>query len=180
MIGQGWQEHLPPHWYFRFLIHLCQQHWRSHTGSDEAEQPEYQAIFSLCMWTQANAWNNTTTFLSLIFGIPFSYPSKVIFEWLLIQKLVNLNNWVSLYRWFKMKWLTGTPDIFNKAVIWLKINKWVFIQVIFICTSRFKNIRYNSAWKSFDLFLVNDFSLLIHIMLYGFSLLIHIVLYVSC
>ena len=60
-----------------------------------------------------------------------------------------------------MKWLTCLPNIFNKEVTWLKINKWgliyVGVRVIYICTTRFKNLRYNYVWKLLALFPANDF-----------------------
>ena len=64
-----------------------------------------------------------------------------------------------------MKWLTSLSNIFIKEVIWLKINQWavnlfwcsIFFDVWYICTTRFKNLRYNSVCKLFTVFSANDF-----------------------
>ena len=64
-----------------------------------------------------------------------------------------------------MKWLTSLSNIFIKEVIWLKINQWavnlfwcsIYFDDWFICTTRFKNLRYNSVCKLFTAFPANGF-----------------------
>ena len=67
----------------------------------------------------------------------------------------------------KTKWLTSLPDIFNKEVTWLKINKWTIN--LLLCSSDlylFRNLRNNSVWKFLTVFPVNDFSVFNQQMLY--------------
>ena len=67
----------------------------------------------------------------------------------IIRKTVNLN--IKVIGDLKMKWLTSLPNIFNKELTWLKRNKWAVIyfdvRVIYICTTKFKNLRHKSVWK---------------------------------
>ena len=60
-----------------------------------------------------------------------------------------------------MKWFTSVPNVFNKELTWLKINKWT--ANLFWCSSdlylyqQIQNLRYNSVWKLLTVIPVNDF-----------------------
>ena len=63
----------------------------------------------------------------------------------------------------KMKWFGSLPNILNKEVTLLdwKLTSepltYFDVRMIYICTTRFKNLRYNSVWKLLTVFPGNDF-----------------------
>ena len=61
----------------------------------------------------------------------------------------------------KMKWLTSLPIYLIKKQLYRKLLSKPLIHfdvlAIYICTTRFKNLRYNSVWKLLTVFPVKDF-----------------------
>ena len=97
--------------------------------------------WSKIYWLFQNTFSNNYKLLLIatsliltftVYNIPFTVRIFTRYE-VLIRKSVNLNIWISFYKGLKMQWLTSFPNIFNKEITWLKINKWAVY--LFWCSS---------------------------------------------
>ena len=81
----------------------------------------------------------------------FTFRSSARYE-VLIRKSGNLKIFEFHFTGgLKMKWLISRPNILNKEVTWLDLKltseplTYFDVRVIYICATRFKNLRYNSV-----------------------------------